>query len=257
MKDFLEHPSVAAIYESGSVLSGVADEFSDIDTCILTVGEVDLAWRREYIQSQHPTRYTIAPGHFGDGDAWANEYEVRDVMFWRLVDTISDLRRVVVDHEPKAGYTTAFWHTIRQWREVGSNPEYRAKLDELKDLAALEYSDDLTRSIVTYNSRLLRGVMFSLEEQIIKAAQRDDLVSLQHRTTSVLASWFDIVFAVNKQTHPGEKRLLGYLEELEKKPMGSDRLIRNLIVSYDKAPACSALIDALFEWLEAEGLSFV
>jgi hypothetical protein len=44
------------------------------------------------------------------------------------------------------------------------------------------------------------------------AAQRGDLVSLNHRTAALLASYFDILFALNRELHPGEKRLLEHAQ---------------------------------------------
>jgi hypothetical protein len=44
--------------------------------------------------------------------------------------------------------------------------------------------------------------------QIKKAAERGDIVSVHHRITEFLASYFDIIFALNKVPHPGEKRLI-------------------------------------------------
>ena len=55
---------------------------------------------------------------------------------------------------------------------------------------------------------MLDGVIASYDSQIIKAYQRGDFVSVNHRISAYLASYFDIIFALNKMYHPGEKRLV-------------------------------------------------
>ena len=47
----------------------------------------------------------------------------------------------------------------------------------------------------------------SFDTQITKAEKRGDLVSVNHRVAEFLASYFDVLFALNEMTHPGEKRM--------------------------------------------------
>lgn len=59
-----------------------------------------------------------------------------------------------------------------------------------------------------------RWAASSYERQIRKAVARGDRVSVNHRLAALLASYFDVIFAVNRQLHPGEKRLIALAEAL-------------------------------------------
>ncbi len=56
----------------------------------------------------------------------------------------------------------------------------------------------------------MRSVISSYTDQIEKALKRSDLLSLNHRLAALFASYFDVLFALNRTPHPGEKRLLAY-----------------------------------------------
>lgn len=56
--------------------------------------------------------------------------------------------------------------------------------------------------------------MPAYELQIKKAILRGDSVSVNHRVSAFLESYFDVLFALNRQTHPGEKRLVSLCRKM-------------------------------------------
>ncbi len=87
-------------------------------------------------------------------------------------------------------------------------------------------------------------------------------MSVLHRTVALLASYFDIIFAVNGVPHPGEKRLIEWVKKLcSKVPDGMEEQIRAVNTSIslsEENPALlhhlNLLIDGLDQLLIAEGL---
>jgi hypothetical protein len=53
-------------------------------------------------------------------------------------------------------------------------------------------------------------MMTSYLYQIESAVRRKDSVSVNHGVAALLASYFDIVFALNRVLHPGEKWLIAF-----------------------------------------------
>lgn len=108
-----------------------------------------------------------------------------------------------------------------------------------------------------YNHPMLRGTISSYAAQLEKAAARHDLVSLNHRLAALLASYFDLVFAVNRSLHPGGKRLMATALALPSLPENFERDVTEaLSVAGDGARLLSALtrlLDALDAWLTREG----
>lgn len=70
----------------------------------------------------------------------------------------------------------------------------------------------------------------SFYKQLEKAIKRNDIVSINHRTTAILASYFDILFAINEELHVGEKKLISYAKKLCRKlPDNFDKDIEDII----------------------------
>ena len=88
---------------------------------------------------------------------------------------------------------------------------------------------ELRQNILDRGWQLLHSAMPAYELQIRKAVQRGDLVSINHRTAAFLETYFDILFALNRKTHPGEKRLMQFcLEQCEILPKDFDANLNSL-----------------------------
>ena len=82
------------------------------------------------------------------------------------------------------------------------------ELYRIKERFSVPFSKELKENIILKNFRLLTGNLPSYDKQILKALNRGDLVSVNHRISAFIESYFDIIFAVNELTHPGEKRMI-------------------------------------------------
>ena len=90
---------------------------------------------------------------------------------------------------------------------------YRDKLNEFSDEKyknkySIPYPKQLKENIIKRQLELIDSSMPAYPKQIKKAILRKDFVSINHRITEFLASYFDLLFAINEITHPGEKRLV-------------------------------------------------
>jgi hypothetical protein len=83
---------------------------------------------------------------------------------------------------------------------------------QLQARATCAYPDGLRAAIMARNFPLLRDSPFSFLHQIEAAVRRDDTVSVQHRGAAFLGSYLDVLFALNRLPHPGEKRLVRYVQ---------------------------------------------
>lgn len=128
-----------------------------------------------------------------------------DIIYREIAKFEHYLKMVVDDGFAFNGYTTCFWHNIVTCKVIFDKS---GKFSDLKSKYTKPYPDILKKNIIQKNRNLLSGCLPSYDMQIKKAVLRGDLVSVHHRITEFLASYFDIIFAVNELTHPGEKRLV-------------------------------------------------
>lgn len=255
---FSELPQVEAIALGGSRASGRASAASDFDVYVFTTAGIASEMRHQIVQQLGgATVADMGLDYFGEGDEWrdAGTGVQLDVMYFGLEWMREQVERVLEHHKPSLGYSTAFAYTVSRWT-VLYDPV--GKLAALQAEARRPYPEALRQAVVRYNRPLLRETISSYYAQLEKAAARQDIVSLNHRLAALLASYFDIIFAVNRALHPGEKRLveiaLGVCSSL---PEAFERdLTETLKAVGDSArllPNLTRLLDALDAWLTCEG----
>ena len=121
---------------------------------------------------------------------------------------------------------------------------------ELKNKYDCPYPKELKYNIINRNMKLLHGNLPSYDKQIIKASERGDYNSINHRVCEFMASYFDIIFALNEQTHPGEKRLVSIaLKQCKVLPINFEENINKLFNSMFHNPEVlsKTLSDMIFE----------
>jgi predicted nucleotidyltransferase len=205
---FAEFPYVIAVVLAGSRGGGTSDPESDFDIYVYASAEVPLEFRR----------VLLGDGAEIDNRFWEPGDESNDLAAGLKLDIMyrspkwmeDQLDRVLVRHEAAVGYTTCFWFNVLHSEPLFDRGGW---FQQLKDRASVAYPDELRRAVIAKNWPILRHNQSSYRRQIELALQRGDEVSVQHRVTALLASFFDVWFALERKPHPGEKRLLTHLPE--------------------------------------------
>jgi hypothetical protein len=253
-------PNVQAVALGGSLVGGsdFADKESDIDLYVYSRGEIPLESRQLIVeQSGGATQTSLDLEYWGRGDEWLNAstgIEV-DISYFDTVWMQDRVSRVVENHQANMGYSTCFWHTIRQSIAFSDPSGWFASLQQR---CQVEYPEALRRNIIALNRPVLRAILPSYANQLAKAVKRHDLISINHCLSALFASYFDILFAMNRKLHPGEKRLVEFaLKNCELLPSDMDANIALILTSADirRLPErVDRLLNNLDQALEGEGL---
>lgn len=201
---------VIAVALGGSQSSGAADVGSDIDLYVYTASEVPLAAQTALIaRAGGALRADLGLPYWGGVNTWTDTATgiMVDCIYFGAPWMEEQVVRVMEAHQPSLGYSTCFCRTVDQSRALY---DPRGWFAALQNRARQPYPEALRRSIIAYNHPVLRTMMTSYLYQIESAVRRSDGVSVNHRVAALLASYFDIVFALNHVFHPGEKRLLAF-----------------------------------------------
>lgn len=195
---------VEAIALGGSRATGRNDEKSDYDVYVYITDSIDENQRRSILDKY--CKYMEIGNSFWEleDDVTLKDGIDMDIIYRDMTVFDNMVSSVVIDCIPWNGYTTCMWHNLITSKIV---LDKNGRLRALQEKYRIPYPERLKENIITNNLKLLSGMLPSFDMQIKKAEQRDDLVSVNHRVAEFLASYFDIIFALNEMTHPGEKRM--------------------------------------------------
>jgi len=256
---FAALPEVEAVAFGGSQSAGAADALSDIDLYVYTRTEIPMIERQAIVaRSGGATKPNIGLPFWGPSDEWfdlATGIEV-DIVYFDVIWMERQIRRVIHEHQASLGYTTCFWRTVQQSQRFFDRNGW---FQTLQQQCQAEYPEALQRNIVALNHPVLRNVIPSYLHQLEKAVQRQDRVNSNRCVTALLASYFDVIFALNRVLHPGEKRLVALARrECAKLPieMAADinALLYTVATIDDRiVTQVYTLVDRLDRLLEQEG----
>jgi hypothetical protein len=255
-RQFASLPQVEAVAMAGSRTSEFADEASDVDLYVYVTADIPLDHRARIAGSSPHAE--IGNSTWEPGDEWIDGETGTpiDVMFRYKRWIEEQLDRVLVQHQASVGYSTCFWYNVLHSRPLFDRSGWFMRL---REQANQPYPPELRHAIIAKNYPLLRQNQSSYLHQIELALKRNDPVSVNHRVTALLASYFDVLFALSELPHPGEKRVLEHAKaSCTKVPNGMKRQVTELVASIGDvdsrtAERINALVDGLDELLAKEG----
>lgn len=237
-KAFANMQEVEAIALGGSRAGENYDESSDYDLYIYCNRIPEEQMRREILEKY--CSYMEVGNHFWeleDDCTLKNGVDI-DILYRNIQDFTEEVASVVEKGIAHNGYTTCMWHNVLHSHILYDE---KGKFSAMQQRFNVPYSQKLQENIITQNMQLLTGKLPSYDKQIEKALSRQDWVSVNHRAAAFLESYFDVIFAINELTHPGEKRMVLYakkhgklLPELFEENINA--LLKNLVEHPEKVP---------------------
>lgn len=227
IEDFSKHPLIEGILLAGSRATENIDIHSDYDIYIYSNEEIPLDFRKN-IANKYFSYFELNNTTWEMEDqAYFKDSNIQIDIVYRNLNWIEEvLENIVFKHQASTGYTTCFWANIINSKILFDK---NGKLQNLKNKYSIKYPEELRKNIINKNYPLLNTIIPAYTKQIKKALDRQDYISVNHRVSAFFESYFDIIFAINKILHPGEKKLLKIVtKELDIIPKNMENNIETL-----------------------------
>ncbi|MDD4010710.1 MAG: hypothetical protein PHI83_01020 [Sphaerochaetaceae bacterium] len=209
-KLFSELDNVLAITLAGSSVAPISDSYSDYDLYVYTSSPI-LPSTRSQLLAKLGGKVQVQASFFEEGDEVSfEEGPYLDIMYRDASWIDSQVKDVWELCNGRLGYSTCFIFSIVNSRILFERGGWHSSL-----LARVStpYPEALRQNIIRRNMIQLCGPIQSpYIKQLELAIKRDDLVSMNHRLSAMIASYFDVLFACSCKLHPGEKKLERYVK---------------------------------------------
>ena len=206
-KEFSQLEQVEAIALGGSRAGQAYDQNSDYDVYVYLNSPIDEK-TRQIILSNYCSYMEIGNQFWELEDDCVLNNGIEIELIYRSLESFEqELNSTVFQHKAQNAYTTCMWHNLLHSKILYDPNGHYASLQRTYQIP---YPQELKKQIIERQLLLLEQAMPAFSHQIEKAIKRQDFLSMNHRTSEFFASYFDLLFALNEQTHPGEKRMLEY-----------------------------------------------
>jgi len=181
-------------------------------------------------------------------DYWIEKDSQRKVeAIYRGEWVAENLSEMFANNRAQLGNSTSIWHSVKTSDVLYDRNGWFASLRKTADVP---YPDALAEAIIRKNFAILRSSLAAHPAQVVEAVDRNDVVTINHLIHVIFNSYFDILFALNRELHPGGKRLLAYAEELEHQTERMREDVTGLVNHGDPAQVVSK-VDRLIDRLAA------
>ncbi len=201
---------VEAVALGGSRAGLNHDDNSDYDVYVYYSVPIEEYIRKEILES-YCSVMEIGNWYWEyEDDCMLKTGDGLDVIYRNLDEFSGELSKIVEGYQAANGYSTCLWDNLLNCQIIYD--EY-GRLERAKKRFMVPYPDKLRKNIIRRNWSLINDNLLSYSRQIKRAVLRNDRVSMLNRTSGFLDSYFDILFALNRMTHPGEKRMVEFCKK--------------------------------------------
>jgi hypothetical protein len=198
-------PGVAAISLGGSTAAGLADAASDLDVYVFyhapLAAPADRAARLRALADEGTLEVGILT--FGLEDHLHVQDQLIELVYLDLDRLSAEADRAYGQGLSSEGYTTALLYILFRSQVLHDGA---GEATALQARLHAGYPEPTRTRLLRGHPALLRYYM-----ELLRISQRrGDLLFAQHMRYSIQTIFFNLLFALNRQYHPGGKRLLNH-----------------------------------------------